>query len=63
VVRRHAGGETGPFGVLDVAQQLRGTDLLVGAVEADDRHAVGIPVLPSPYVYVRFAAEAVRGSP
>ena len=60
VIRRHSRREAGAFCVLDVAEKLRGTDLLVRAVESDDGHAVGIPVLPPTYVYVRFA---VAGGP
>ena len=48
VVRAHRRGEAGPLGVLDVAQEPPRGDLFVGAVEADDRHAVLStgPVLP-----------------
>ena len=38
VVRRHRRGEARLLGVLDVAQERAGGDLLVGAVEADDGH-------------------------
>lgn len=52
VVRGHARGEAGLLGLLDIAQKLRGIDLLVRAVESDDGHARGIPVMRRSYVRV-----------
>ena len=47
MVRRHAGGEAGLLGLLDVAEQLRRVDLLVRTVKTDDGHFYGVPVLMS----------------
>jgi hypothetical protein len=47
MVRRHAGGEAGLLGLLDVAEQLRRVDLLVRTMKTDDRHFYGVPVLRS----------------
>jgi hypothetical protein len=63
MVRRHAGGEAGLFGLLDVAEQLRRVDLLMRTVKTDDSHAQGVPVLVrGAYVNVRsvVAAEATE---
>jgi len=59
VVGRHAGGEAGLFGLLDIVEQLTRVDLLVRTVKTDDRHAEGIPVLlRGAYVNVRSGVAA-----